>query len=89
LWQLQLEEYAKEEQTLRVMMEKEQVVRQEKQKPSDLEGNLQMWTTALFGKLDPDNYEFFLHTSAERDVNSLFNTRYLLIFPTNDQEIYL
>jgi len=77
LWQLQLEEYAKEEQTLRVMMEKDKVVRQEKQIPSGLQVNLEQWQIALFGNRKSLDYEHLVHTAAEQDVHSLIYTRYV------------
>jgi hypothetical protein len=75
LWQLQLDEYAKEEQTLRVMMEKDKVVRQEKQIPSGLQVNLDQWQIALFGNRKSLDYEYLVHTAAEQDVHSLIYTR--------------
>lgn len=76
LWQLQLEDYDKEEQTLRVMMEKDKVVRQEKQIPSGLEVNLDKWQIALFGNHKSLDYEHLVHTAADHDVHSLIQTRY-------------
>lgn len=77
LWQLQLDEYEKEEQTLRVMMEKDKVVRQEKQIPCGLEVNLNQWQIALFGNRKSLDYEHLVHTAAEHDVHSLVHTRYV------------
>ncbi|XP_059479299.1 programmed cell death protein 7-like [Neocloeon triangulifer] len=77
LWQLQLDEYAKEEQTLRVMMDEEKVIRRQKQEPSAFETNLELWLRTLFGRGSDctSDYEHFFHLSAEKDPNTLISVR--------------
>ncbi|XP_065334890.1 programmed cell death protein 7-like [Cloeon dipterum] len=72
LWQLQLAEYGKEEQTLRVMLEEEKVNHQEKQQPSSFERNLKLWLMVLFGKEKGCVSDF---ESFHQNVNGLVSIR--------------